>query len=488
MYCLQGGWAGKTFALASHNESEGRKTRIRRSKEERKTMVETFIKKYQSLNKGNFPSLNLTHKEVGGSFYTVREIVREIIQENRILGPAKHHHLAAISAEPQNSLVHAVDETLLVSDLPSSTTRELPLKGNMQQLSICLGVEKDHFASGYYSQELDEMVSGEDQGNGSSIEYRHGSVSPVSQSNLFHLADDIVASGPPSNSNCQLSVNGDIQISMGVDLEHGQLVNGNQKGESDKAVSTVSSGSGSFEADGESKLIWKSSAILSDPTAEIDVETFPIPPVSSDGPLHHIRDLPGSLDGLQTKQTGSSNGLNISERLDSINDSSSLVNQGAGDEDGVPFLAGTPCRVDGQLVADLANKSLEVHNQATAKDGIVTQDGTDTIVSVPQADLSTKILQQRQDTAAKEPKGDGAYAKDLESTTSKKPVLDGSSKNDGGDDDDAPKGTSPTLDRINLESWGGEGASKRSSKSEEANPLLAFVKAFVTAFVKFWSE
>lgn len=45
--------------------------------------------RYQKLNNGNFPSLNLTHKEVGGSFYTVREIVREIIQENRVLGPAK---------------------------------------------------------------------------------------------------------------------------------------------------------------------------------------------------------------------------------------------------------------------------------------------------------------------------------------------------------------------------------------------------------------
>ncbi|KAG9441734.1 hypothetical protein H6P81_017588 [Aristolochia fimbriata] len=51
-------------------------------------MVEVFVKKYQASNNGNFPSLNLTHKEVGGSFYTVREIVREIIQENRVLGPA----------------------------------------------------------------------------------------------------------------------------------------------------------------------------------------------------------------------------------------------------------------------------------------------------------------------------------------------------------------------------------------------------------------
>lgn len=46
-----------------------------------------FAFRYQNSNNGSFPSLNLTHKEVGGSFYTIREIVRELIQENRVLGP-----------------------------------------------------------------------------------------------------------------------------------------------------------------------------------------------------------------------------------------------------------------------------------------------------------------------------------------------------------------------------------------------------------------
>ena len=43
--------------------------------------------RYRVSNKGKFPSVNLTHKEVGGSYYIVREIVRDIIQENRVLGP-----------------------------------------------------------------------------------------------------------------------------------------------------------------------------------------------------------------------------------------------------------------------------------------------------------------------------------------------------------------------------------------------------------------
>ncbi|KAJ1404730.1 hypothetical protein SESBI_26308 [Sesbania bispinosa] len=122
MHSIKGGWR-QTFALAKNNESEGRKTRIRRSKEERKAMVESFIKKFQESNNGNFPSLNLTHKEVGGSFYTVREIVRDIIQENRVLGPAKftleelstdefleQNPLGSIARDPQPFMVACSNE------------------------------------------------------------------------------------------------------------------------------------------------------------------------------------------------------------------------------------------------------------------------------------------------------------------------------------------------------------------------------------------
>lgn len=45
MHGTKVGWVGQTFALAKSNDSGGRKSRIRRSKEERKSMVESFIKK-----------------------------------------------------------------------------------------------------------------------------------------------------------------------------------------------------------------------------------------------------------------------------------------------------------------------------------------------------------------------------------------------------------------------------------------------------------
>lgn len=96
--------------------------------------------RYQSLNNGNFPSLNLTHKEVGGSFYTVREIVREIIQENRVLGPAKllpeeqntdqlleQYPLGTISTEPQTSFYISPNGTPFALDQHQSTHEETDL-------------------------------------------------------------------------------------------------------------------------------------------------------------------------------------------------------------------------------------------------------------------------------------------------------------------------------------------------------------------------
>ncbi|KAM3272893.1 hypothetical protein ACQJBY_042764 [Aegilops geniculata] len=68
-------------------QAQEKKPRVRKTKEERREMVESFVDTYRVSNNGKFPSVNLTHKEVGGSYYIVREIMRDIIQENRVLGP-----------------------------------------------------------------------------------------------------------------------------------------------------------------------------------------------------------------------------------------------------------------------------------------------------------------------------------------------------------------------------------------------------------------
>lgn len=121
-----------------------------------------FALRYQQSNNGNFPSLNLAHKEVGGSFYTVRELVREIIQENRVLAPPKvsleenghsgfleQHPLGSISMEPQIDLseservhmvTHIVPDKYQISSEGNISGESYPLE--MDSAQIINGVTK----------------------------------------------------------------------------------------------------------------------------------------------------------------------------------------------------------------------------------------------------------------------------------------------------------------------------------------------------------
>ncbi|GJM95541.1 hypothetical protein PR202_ga12288 [Eleusine coracana subsp. coracana] len=85
----RGGGGGRAVGVprCCVRAQEKRPPRVRKTKEERRELVESFINNYRVSNDGKFPSVNLTHKEVGGSYYIVREIVRDIIQENKVLGP-----------------------------------------------------------------------------------------------------------------------------------------------------------------------------------------------------------------------------------------------------------------------------------------------------------------------------------------------------------------------------------------------------------------
>ncbi|KAL5994577.1 hypothetical protein ACLOJK_024630 [Asimina triloba] len=140
MQSVKVAWGGQTFALAKCSDSRGKKPRSRKTKEERRNMVESFIKKYRKSNNGNFPSLNLTHKEVGGSFYTVREIVREIIQENKVLGPAGfplqeqytsgtgsegHQNPLSLSSAIGSSVDHKQPEVIFISKEDKGKPEEL---------------------------------------------------------------------------------------------------------------------------------------------------------------------------------------------------------------------------------------------------------------------------------------------------------------------------------------------------------------------------
>lgn len=78
------GWVGRSFTMAAPVDGTVcQKDGKKRKKEERRIMVESFVQKYRSANGGKFPRLGFTHKEVGGCFYIIREIMQEMIHEHK---------------------------------------------------------------------------------------------------------------------------------------------------------------------------------------------------------------------------------------------------------------------------------------------------------------------------------------------------------------------------------------------------------------------
>ncbi|XP_071732938.1 uncharacterized protein [Rutidosis leptorrhynchoides] len=197
MHVARGGWLGQTYALAKYDDSfEGKKSGIRRSKEERKGMVETFIKRYQKSNNGDFPSLNLTRKEVGGSFYTVREIVREIIQENRVLGPPKSSPGDQSMDNLDSFLEHSPLGSLSVNhnshSLPLNDTQTLPeYEVLMQKALTTVGPNELH-------QEIlenDNIIGKEVEKHSSGEEIVYVETSQLSESDVVETSCATVSNG-----------------------------------------------------------------------------------------------------------------------------------------------------------------------------------------------------------------------------------------------------------------------------------------------------
>ncbi|XP_011031581.1 PREDICTED: uncharacterized protein LOC105130674 isoform X3 [Populus euphratica] len=429
MHAVKGGWVGQTFALAKCNDSGGKKSRIRRSKEERKGMVESFIKTYQNLNNGHFPSLNLTHKEVGGSFYTVREIVREIIQENRVLGPGKlspeeqhnvqfveQYPLGTISTEPQASL--------------STSPTGSPVPDQHDE-----GSSEEHLIS-----EL--QVEPEQQGfdNGSHVIVKNEEADKP----------EVV----------------EVQETEPLEIE--------------KRMEEV--------AASDSKLTQM---------ADVMVETFPLPPVTKpagnlNGNCSNVREKNGTCEEknvenvLLEPEHDPGNGISLPDRITSLTDSS-LADDKEVDKSAVQLLEQSSDMVREQAVENFADLAMASSHASVTKGSILEDAEADmdvklksphdnktiaeTKVASAQNAMQTKSLDGNHVTVSICP----SIAKEIE-IKDKAAVLHSRA---------SQKGNSPTLNRINLESW--EAASKNQTKPE-TNPLWAIFKSFLAAFVKFWSE
>ncbi|KAM1262926.1 hypothetical protein ACFX13_028663 [Malus domestica] len=493
MHSIKGSWVGQTFALAKNNESEGRRSRIRRSKEERKAMVESFIKKYQKINNGSFPSLNLTHKEVGGSFYTVREIVRDIIQENRVLGPAKftveeqqtidqfweHNPLGTIAAEPQNTLSISSNELLFVTNQNQGVIEQLVFASD----GHLVAPEHQMFENGRIingtqvevnDKEFNEPKSTELQANGPVEIEKHVAVESID-----------------SNGHC---------IGPEYQSFDNGLINGSQIDRKDKEreermcteLQTVEPS----EAEKNAEDVRATSKSNVNPlTADVIVETFPLKPVNAtpeglDGRLQEVTDLTKSSKdkGTRGMELAGVDSLQV-DRLYSMKSMDDNVAMNLSS----PLVENKSSPVD-EALGNAIDPSVESSSYSTFNEGIVHETGsTDLNVKSPHKDVPTsEISNQNQLTAGtkadKAPDSlhtkitNGTSGSSEQSKTKEVVVIE--DEVDVQTSGSLKKGSKPTLDRINLESW--EGASKKTRP--EGNPLWDVFKAFLDALVKFWSE
>ncbi|KAL7148499.1 hypothetical protein ABFS83_06G182200 [Erythranthe nasuta] len=402
MHAAKSCWAGQVFATVSNNDSAGKKSRIRKSKEERKSMVESFINKYQKSNNGNFPSLNLTHKEVGGSFYTVREIVREIIQENRVLAPPKlsleeNGHSGFLEQHPLGSISIEPEIDLSASDIIHMATHTMP---NSYQITS------------------EEYISS------SSVQYNGSYNMEVNDEEIIkEVGQDVV-------TNVDHQENSDVVLQYEQShKENGQIVDKiNEFGqriyrESEVAVEILDREKyGAEEIDSHVK-------------SDVVVETFPLRPV------------------LQTI-------LTMDEKSGNLHETASTL------EKGEEKLLESTVESNGEY----KNEKVVINLQLTSLESSNDQSGSK---------VSVLDIADDADLESKNSSPDGTKA-----SSSKDCLISENSsalgrKSSDQENSNLPKGKNPS------ETW--EGTSKKATRPEN-NPLLALVKAFITSFVKFWTE
>lgn len=75
---------GRSYATSAPSDAiQARKPKRRVTKNERKSMVENYVKNYRETNAGKFPTTTNAMKDTGGSYYTVRQILQELIHNSK---------------------------------------------------------------------------------------------------------------------------------------------------------------------------------------------------------------------------------------------------------------------------------------------------------------------------------------------------------------------------------------------------------------------
>lgn len=384
MHVCRGGWSGQTFALAKFDDSfEGKKSGVRRSKEERKGMVETFIKRYQKANNGDFPSLNLTRKEVGGSFYTVREIVREIIQENLVLGPPK--------SSPGDQAMENLDCFLEDNPLGSISVGTQTLPG--------------------YEYINDEVL------NTSSITELHQGKLDSNYVDGEHKGDEVSELVTSQTQKHQI-----------LDVEVGPI------------TSTVHDVDESHETSNARET-------LHGDLEKKDTENMELP-TGNTGNNGHLRSTEMHLSDNSTDLVD----VKLEEEIANLTPESTPVLA-------TPKVPNHSSTEENLLLDVNVNTGIKLENTLPAEEKIVNSSNAQNLQSKTSGNSAQhRTLDERSANLNKSSDPSGANSK---------------------------KRTNATLNRINLESW--KAASKKSN-GRETHQLVKFIKSFITAFVKFWTE
>ncbi|XP_010241636.1 PREDICTED: uncharacterized protein LOC104586176 [Nelumbo nucifera] len=502
MHTVKVSWVGQTFALAKCSDSGEKKSRVRRSKEERKAMVESFIKKYQSSNNGNFPSLNLTHKEVGGSFYTVREIVREIIQENRVLGPAKliseeqgsdqfskQYPLGSISTEPQLhfstssnepllvSIDHQIISRELVSTLREATDHKDKCAANRRYVNGNYMVEKheefngkESLEQGNFKEQMDDVpihievqVSEKLGGMKDALEPPSAKVAPMAaEMNGKYVNGNYMEEKHEEFNGRESSEQGKVRVPMDDEPVHIEVQVSEKLGVEDvlepptaKAAAIVEKVKNHLDA---------STAKITPIATDVIVETFPLrsvskPTYSIDERSQETRNLTGDLEEQESKVEDAPGCA--SAMLQSMDSKEQCSTNSIG-------VDATTCFEDPMKEGLRSSVIVQSIDNGILK-------GTD-LVNISGSNVL--ILPQPVQNQEIEPK----LAPNQVCTQNVNSISTSSSSGEVLSQETVVIGGKAGIQH---ESW--EGAPKRSA-GVETNPIWAVLKAFIDAFVKFWSE
>ncbi|XP_010515667.1 PREDICTED: uncharacterized protein LOC104791468 [Camelina sativa] len=500
MQSIKTSYVGQVFALAKPHDSGGKRTRNRIPKEERKTLVESFIKKHQKLNNGTFPSLSLTHKEVGGSFYTIREIVREIIQENRVLGSGD------LVLEGNGSSDRLQDQGLS-SSIMMDPVPPLFLSPNGFHSASDQSYDFSSEAEEMKSPEIGSQAAPEDRGsdcrevNGKKIlEEDIGLVNQSMDSTDISMTQ-LAAS---SSEETDIKRAAELQDIMDTVQDKGLDVD-NKDEEIEELPSIESDGT---ELNNEERVNDAEAAMTEtvnitvntlgtiDKPAETvgETETFPVRSVTStmdspDAQLSELVKLCEGEKGTKTEVEADSSKTNHVE-LGEISSSTSPLLEEKKTEVIVekrPNHISVPVeKKNGEKIVNPASVDVEC---ADTEGTVVVNPVIGNIHETKEFSNGSLKTEQTMTTSGTESgnhKHDRAKMETMSSYTGnevasveKKAAME-KVKVDASDSSSSQKENNATLNRIKPESWKGE--------RRETNPLLAVLKSFLTAFVKFWSE